>query len=129
MSELWQPAPRGPAATAAHAAAEADRNTRPERYRLDADHIVTLAAKRPDDIQRFAPGWRDGLEQYLASAAGDGRLNAVGTAMVVATAVGRLRAGAAMSRHRESRGDSALTDIPQNVFKRVRQSLGIRVGE
>jgi len=52
----------------------------------------------------FAPGWREGLEQYLASAAEDGRLNAIGTAMAASMAIGRLRAGAAMTRHRTEHG-------------------------
>lgn len=97
----WQPAPRTDAALAVHAAAEADRVARPDRYRLDPDVIASVAAREPDDAERFAPGWRDGLEQHLGSAREDGRLNAVGTKMVIGTAIGRLRAGAAMARFRE----------------------------
>jgi len=83
---------------------------RPERYRLDPDHIVEVAAKDPDAVARFAPGWREGLEHYLGSASEDGRLNALGTGMVVSTAIGRLRAGAAMSRFRE-RSEAATTPL------------------
>ena len=87
MSERWQPAPRTEQARAAHAAAEADRAARPHRYRLDPDHLAAAAVRAPDDAARFAPGWRAGLEAYLGSAREDGRLNALGTAMVAATAM------------------------------------------
>src|SRR3546814_5399507 len=55
LSELWQPAPRTAEAKAAHAAAEADRSARPERYRLDPETVASAAAKHPDDLERFAP--------------------------------------------------------------------------
>lgn len=96
----WQPAPRTDAAVAAHAAAEADRLARPDRYRLDPDLVASVAAKEAGDAERFAPGWREGLHRYLGSAGEDGRLNAIGTKMVIGTAIGRLRAGAAMARFR-----------------------------
>lgn len=105
MTERWRPAPRSDQASAAHAAAEADRQARPERYRLDPDHLASIAAREPDDVERFAPGWRPALDAYLASAREDGRLNALGTAAVASTAIGRLRAGAAMARFREHRRD------------------------
>lgn len=108
MTELWQPAPRSEQAIAAHAAAEADRTARPDRYRLDSDHLISVAAREPDAVERFAPGWQTGLETYLASAREDGRLNAIGVAMVSSTAVGRLRAGAAMSRFRDEHGGGHL---------------------
>lgn len=97
VTDRWRPAPRTKEAAAVHADAEADRAARPERYRLDPDVIASVAAKGGDDAD-FAPGWRAGVEQYLGSARDDGRLNALGTAMVASTAVGRLRAGAAMTR-------------------------------
>ncbi|HEU5152064.1 MAG TPA: sulfotransferase [Iamia sp.] len=100
----WRPAPRTPAATAAHEAAEADRRARPERYRLDPDRIAEVAA-RGADADRFAPGWRTGLEQYLGSAREDGRLTALGLGMVAATAIGRLRAGAALDALRSAEPD------------------------
>lgn len=108
---MWHPAPRTDAACAALAAAEADRAARPERYLLEPDHIAAIAARQPDDERRFAHGWREGLEQYLGSAREDGRLNALGVGMAVRTAIGRLRAGATMSRFREAdpgRADAAL---------------------
>ncbi len=95
---LWRPAPRTAAARAAVEAAAADRAARPERYVLAPDAIVEAAVRAPDDERRFDAGWREGLEQYLGSAEQDGRLNALGTAMVARTAISRLRAGAARSR-------------------------------
>ena len=69
---MWQPAPRTDAARAAIAAARADREARPERYVLDAEQIASTAARAVDDEARFDPGWREGLTQYLGSAAEDG---------------------------------------------------------
>jgi len=102
VTAVWRRPPRNATATAALAAAEADRLSRPDRYRLDADHLAAVAAEggSTDD---FADGWRDGLDRYIDSARGDGRLNALGEAMAVSTAIGRLRAGAAMSRHIDDR--------------------------
>jgi len=98
----WRAPARTEQAAAAHAAAEADRAARPERYRLDPDAVAARAARHPGDEAAFAAGWREGLERYLASAAEDGRLDALGTGMVVSTAVGRLRAGAKLARHLEA---------------------------
>lgn len=97
---LWRAAPRSPAAAAALAAVEADRLARPERYVLDPDGIAEAAARRSGDQGSFSAGWREGLEQYLGSAREDGRLNAIGLRTAAATAIGRLRAGAAMTRWR-----------------------------
>jgi len=108
---MWHPAPRTDAARAALAAAEADRAARPERYLLEPDHLASVAARNPGDEDRFDEGWREGLEHYLGSAREDARLNSVGMAMAANTAIGRLRAGAAMSRHREvnpGRADAGL---------------------
>lgn len=113
---MWRPAPRTDAARTALAAAEADRAARPERYNLDPDHIAAIAARRPDDERRFDHGWREGLEQYLASAGEDGRLNALGTGMAASMAVGRLRAGATMSRFREANPDRAGTPLIPPIF-------------
>ena len=108
---LWQPAPRTEQARAAHAAADADRAARPERYELDADRIAAAAAKDPAHVDRFAPGWREGLEHYLASAREDGRLNALGIGMVGSTAIGKLRAGAAIVRLRDDEPALARTPL------------------
>lgn len=82
-----------------HAAAAADRAAHPERYRLDPDAVVERVLAREGErdgigVDDFAAGWREGLEHYLASAAEDGRLNALGARMVRETAAGRLVAGA-----------------------------------
>ena len=97
MTELWRPAPRTEQAAAAHAAAEADRRARPERYRLDPEVVASVAAREPDDVDRFAPGWRAGLDAYLSSAHEDGRLNALGTSMVISTAMSSTSSGRVMS--------------------------------
>jgi hypothetical protein len=90
----WLPAPRSAEARAIYNAAEADRAARPERYRLDPASAVERASRGGTiDEAAFADGWREGLEQYLGSAAQDGRLNALGTRMVLDTAAGRLLAG------------------------------------
>jgi hypothetical protein len=107
----WRSTARGPEAAAAHAAAHADRRARPDRYRLDPERIAAAAARREGDAHRFAPGWREGLEQYLGSAREDGRLNALGTGMVAASAIGRLRAGARLADHVETHPDVATTPL------------------
>jgi len=98
------------------AAAEADRLARPHRYRFDVDAVAAAAARQPDDEQRFAACWRDGLEYYLGSAEQDGRLNALGAGMVTSTAVSRLRAGVSMSRFRESNPELASTPLTPPIF-------------
>jgi len=113
---VWRPAPRTDAARAALAAAEADRSARPERYLLDPDHLASVAARQPDDEARFDDGWREGLEQYLASAGEDGRLNALGVGMAATTAISRLRAGATMSRSREADPDRAHAPLTPPIF-------------
>ncbi|MCB1285617.1 MAG: sulfotransferase [Microthrixaceae bacterium] len=99
---MWQPPERTAAASAAIAAADQDRLARPDRYLLDADHLASVAARRDGDTERFAAGWREGLERYVESASEDGRLNAFGMAMAARTAVSRLRSGVALSRFREA---------------------------
>ncbi len=101
----WTAPPRTEAAAAAHATAEADRQARPEAYRLDPDEITRRACRRPGDEDRLPPGWREGLEQYLGSARQDGRLSALGTGMVRSAAIGRLRSGIALARHHEEGGE------------------------
>jgi hypothetical protein len=97
----WRPAPRTPDAAAIHTAAEAARVADPERYRLDGagDAVVAKALRgESDDALGDPSDWRPGLEQYLASAADEGRLNALGSRMARDTATGRLRARVALSR-------------------------------
>ncbi len=112
----WRPAPRNETARLAIAAAEADRRARPERYRLDPDDIVAAAVRHPGDEERFEPGWREGLDQYLGSARDDGRLHALGLATAARTAVSRLRAGVAMSRHREAEPERFASTIDPPIF-------------
>lgn len=112
---MWQPAPRSDTALAASAAAEADRKARPDRYRLDPDRLAAVAAA-DHDRDRFDAGWRAGLEQYLGSAAQDGRLNALGIGMVAQNAIARLRAGATMSRFRQDHPSLAHTPIAPPIF-------------
>lgn len=86
---MWHPPARTAVAEAAVAAAEADRVARPERYRLEVEHLAHVAAQPrvgtrtgandSGSILRaegrsdgFSKGWRDGLEMYLGSAAEDG---------------------------------------------------------
>lgn len=101
---------------AALAAAEEDRRARPERYRLDPEHLAEVAAARAGDEAHFAAGWREGLEQYAGSAAEDGRLNALGVAMAARTAIGRLRAGATLARFVEEQPEVAGTPIAPPIF-------------
>lgn len=91
----WQPAPRSAEAQAIHDAAEADRRARPERYALTPDAAIAKATRGGALSEAdFADGWQEGLEQYLGSAAEDGRLGALGSKMALDTAAGRLTAGA-----------------------------------
>lgn len=111
----WRPAPRTDTALAVIAAAEADRAERPERFRLDADTVAERAAgdRGSDD---FVPGWREGLEAYLASAETDGRLNALGNRVVIETAVARLRTGSGLVRHRRENPDVGSSTSPPIVI-------------
>ncbi len=99
----WTAPPRTPEARKAYEAAEQDRTTRPDRYRLGADavDIVIDRATRGEGAGVLgAPGeWRPGLEHYLASAEEDGRLNALGALTAQRTAAGRLAARLAIARH------------------------------
>ncbi|HEY8493868.1 MAG TPA: sulfotransferase, partial [Myxococcota bacterium] len=100
MSAPWTPPPRSSEAQAIHAAAEADRAARPERYRLDPETLLARALGDADPRVLGDDDWRPGFERYLASAVEDGRLNALGTRMLADTAVGRLRSRIAMARQR-----------------------------
>lgn len=112
---MWTPAPRSDTALAAIAAAEADRLNRPDRYHLDPERIAAAAAGE-GGVADFDERWRSGLEQYLGSAVEDGRLNALGTAMVAQNAITRLRAGTTMSRFRRDQPSEACTPIAPPIF-------------
>lgn len=111
----WKPTPRTPAALQVYAAAEADRGLNPDRYRLGveaADAVVDRATAGSDPAELGEPDhWRAGLEHYLGSAAQDGRLNALGARMVQDTAVGRLRARAAIDRYFGGRPEAATGEV------------------
>jgi hypothetical protein len=99
VSGAWIPPARSAEARALYAAAEADRPANPERYTLDPEALLARALG-DDDPRALGDGdWREGFARYLASAAEDGRLNALGARMVADSAVGRLRARRAMARH------------------------------
>lgn len=108
----WVAPERTAAARAIYDAAEDDRRVRPDRYRLEPEPVVERATGDRFDSRQFAPGWRTGLEAYLASAEMDGRLNALGRRMVVDSAVGRLRAGARIAARHAERTPSPLTAPP-----------------
>lgn len=108
----WQPPPRSAAAREIYCAAEQDRIDRPHRYTLDPESALDRIAARGEVApEEFAAGWREGLEMFLASAQHEGRLNAVGIRTAMATALGRLTAGATIRRchlHHPDAGDNAV---------------------
>ncbi|MEN4400576.1 sulfotransferase family protein [Mycolicibacterium senegalense] len=99
----WSAPVRTPEALQAYAAAEQDRAARPDRYRLgtDAVDIVIDRGTRGAGAGVLGePGqWRPGVQQYLASAEEDGRLNALGALTAQRTAAGRLAARVAIARY------------------------------
>ncbi|MCR5978367.1 sulfotransferase [Gordonia jinghuaiqii] len=92
----WTPPQRSEVAEKIYAAAEADRAARPERYRLGVEATDTIVERATAEHGVEGLGdpaqWRPGLEQYLRSAAEDGRLNAVGIRNAQDAVVGKLRA-------------------------------------
>jgi Sulfotransferase family len=100
-SSGWLPPARSREALAIYAAAEAERAAKPERFRLGAEAVdatIERALRGRDPACLGDPAeWRGGLEQYLASAAEDGRLNAVGARMVLGTASAKLAARAKLA--------------------------------
>ena len=104
----WRPSARTETALAIYAAAEKDRVSRPERYRLEPDAVLERVATRGEIHEaHFAKGWRAGLEAFLSSAAEDASLNAVGARMALQSAIGRLTAGAKIARWREDNASRA----------------------
>jgi hypothetical protein len=97
----WLPPARSREAEAIYAAAEAERAAKPERFRLGAaalDATIERALRGRDPACLGDPAeWRAGLEQYLESAAEDGRLNALGARMVLSTASAKLAARAKLA--------------------------------
>lgn len=111
LTSGWTPAPKSPVAALAHEAAETDRTANPSRFELDAENCVALAVEQGVDVSALPPGWREGLEQYVGSAREDARLNALGAGMILTSAVGRLRAGAEMTRFRAETNAPARGDL------------------
>jgi hypothetical protein len=97
----WRPPARSREAQALYAAAEAERAAKPERYALGAaaaSATIERALRGRDPECLGDPSeWRGGLERYLESAAEDGRLDALGARMVLATASGKLAARAKLA--------------------------------
>ncbi|WP_166908215.1 sulfotransferase [Mycobacterium sp. DL440] len=99
----WSAPIRTPEALKAYAAAEQDRAARPDRYQLGADAIDIVVDRGTRGAGVGILGgpdeWRPGVEQYLASAEEDGRLNAFGALTAQRTASGRLAARVATARY------------------------------
>ncbi|NLA34804.1 MAG: sulfotransferase, partial [Actinobacteria bacterium] len=90
-TDPWTPTSRSAQSQALFDLAEADRAARPEAYELDPERVATTAIER-SPVAPLDHGYREGLAAYLNSAGADGRLNAVGTKVVLASAGGRLAA-------------------------------------
>jgi len=114
----WSPPSRSPEAASVYAAAEADRQAQPERYRLDEDIVIERATRNGRAAtSTFADDWADGLRHYLASAREDGRLNAVGVRMVIETAAAKLSAGSRIAAYiAEHPGRATASLIPPIVI-------------
>lgn len=111
---MWRPEPRSAEAQALHAAAEADRAANPGRYELDPNALSAAGLARaevelPDD-------WREGFQAYLASAAAEGQLNALGLRNVAGTAIGRLRARASIEKVLAQRLEIRARRIDRPIF-------------
>jgi hypothetical protein len=99
----WRAPERTRDALAVYAAAEADREARPERYALGDEAVDGVVARATGEAGERALGdaddWRPGLAAYLRSAGEDGRLNALGARTALGTAVSKLRARIAIAEH------------------------------
>ncbi|MEV0669181.1 sulfotransferase [Mycobacterium sp. NPDC050441] len=99
----WTAPTRTPEALKVYAAAEQDQAARPDRYQLGVgavDTVIDRATRGAGvDVLGDPDEWHPGLEQYLASAEADGRLNALGALTAQRTAAGRLAARIAMTRY------------------------------
>ena len=116
MMTTWTPPLRSPEAASVYAAAEADRQARPDRYRLDDDTVIARATRNGQvTTSTFAEGWADGLRHYLASAREDGRLNAVGTRVVIETAAAKLTAGVWIAAYLADYPERATAPLPPPI--------------
>jgi len=116
MTEMWRPAQRTTEARKIYSSAEEDRQRHPERYRLDPESIVEKALSAVQSSAFPETEWREGLHVYLTSARDEGRLNAVGIKTMTATAIGRLRAGLAISDYLESHSHVCERQVIRPIF-------------
>ncbi len=117
----WTPPQRSEVAEHIYAAAEADRLARPERYRLgvEATDAIVERATAEHGVEGLGDPalWRPGLERYLASAAEDGRLNAVGARNAQDAVIGKLRARSIFDKTlKESPGVAERAVLPPIVI-------------
>ena len=101
MTVLWQHHQRTEDAQKLYALALADQEAHPEDYLLEADRVIIKALGQNPPFPLDDQQWREGLEVYISSAREEGRLNALGAKTMLATAVGRLRAGHAILDYME----------------------------
>jgi len=99
---MWAPTPRSPGALAAYAAAEADRQAHPERYRLEPEPLAAAAFARAPLPAADDGDWRAGFEAFVSAARDEGRLNALGLRSMAGTAIAKLHARAAIARALEA---------------------------
>jgi hypothetical protein len=116
MTEIWRPEPRTAEAQNVYTAAEEDRKQHPEQYRLDAAYIIKKALKPDQPSISTDTKWREGLGVYIDSAREEGHLNALGIKTMMATAVGRLRAGIAIRNFLEKHPHVYKRQIHRPVF-------------
>lgn len=101
----WTPPPRTAETEAIHSAAEEDRRTNPSAYSLDPDDILERAIGFGGSPDSFVGDWREGLERFCASAAEDGRLNALGARAIGDQIAAKLAAGSKVAT-RSDTGDT-----------------------
>jgi LPS sulfotransferase NodH len=115
VSGLWRPAPRSAEAEAIYRAAEADRETRPERYALDPDRLAEAALAKAGGASGDET-WREGFDVYVRSAGDDGRLNALGMRSMAGTAMGRLQGRFAIAKRLDAEPSIRARRIARPVF-------------
>lgn len=113
---MWTAPTRSPEAQALYDAAEADRATRPERYRLDAEPLIAAAFAEGGLPEDDDGDWREGLAVYLASAREEGRLNALGEKSIAGTVIGRLQARRGVARALEKDPSIRERKIDRPIF-------------
>ncbi|AYE94825.1 sulfotransferase [Mycobacterium paragordonae] len=116
----WKPPQRTRAAEELYRLAETDRAARPARYQLGigAVELVIGRASRQHSPDEFGDQqeWLPALNEYLCSAEEDGQLNALGARSVQNTAVGRLRARAAIAHYVNEHSAVAESTLQPPIF-------------